>query len=75
MDFGANTLQYNLCTRNACATIFGDGTGTAVTQAGTGAGVGTAQTVTVHGQLPVDATNQAAVPGSYTDTIQVTVSY
>ena len=43
--------------------------------AGTGAGVATANAVTVFGQLPDSAANQAAVPGSYTDTITVTVTY
>jgi spore coat protein U-like protein len=40
-----------------------------------GAGVATANDVTVFGQLPDSAANQAAVPGSYTDTITVTVTY
>ena len=75
MANGANTLQYNLYTTNTYTTIFGDGTGTSVTQAGTGSGVNTANTLTVYGQLPDSATNQAAVPGSYTDTVQVTVTY
>jgi len=29
----------------------------------------------VFGQVPDTATNQAAVPGNYTDTITVTVTY
>jgi spore coat protein U-like protein len=37
--------------------------------------VATANTVTVFGQLPDNAANQAAVPGSYSDTITVTVTY
>jgi spore coat protein U-like protein len=41
----------------------------------TGTGVGTANAVTVFGQLPDSATNQAAVAGSYTDTITVTITY
>jgi spore coat protein U-like protein len=75
MASGANTLQYNLYTTAAFTTVFGDGTGTSKTEAGTGAGMGTATAFTVFGQLPDNATNQAAVPGSYTDTITVTVSY
>jgi spore coat protein U-like protein len=75
MGSGANTLQYNLYTTAAFATIFGDGTGGTATSAGTGAGVATATTVTVFGQLPDNATNQTAVPGAYSDTITVTVSY
>jgi spore coat protein U-like protein len=42
---------------------------------GTGAGVATANTLTVYGQLLDNATNQVAVPGSYSDTITVTVTY
>jgi spore coat protein U-like protein len=72
---GANTLQYNLFTTAAFAQVFGDGSGTSKTVAGTGAGVATAATVTVFGQLPDNAANQAAVAGNYTDTITVTVTY
>ena len=75
MASGANTLQYNLFTTAAFAQVFGDGSGTSKTVAGTGAGVATANAVTVFGQLPDNATNQAAVPGNYTDTITVTVTY
>jgi spore coat protein U-like protein len=75
MAFGANTLQYNLYTTAAVNQIFGDGSGTSKTEPGIGAGVATANNVTVFGQLPDNAANQAAVPGNYTDTITVTVSY
>jgi spore coat protein U-like protein len=75
MASGANTLQYNLYTTAGFATVFGDGTGSTATSAGTGAGVATANTLTVYGQLPDSAANQAAIPGSYSDTITVTVSY
>ncbi len=75
MSSGANTLQYNLYTSAAFATVFGDGTGTTATVAGVGAGVATATTTTVYGQLVDSAANQLAVPGSYTDTITVSVSY
>jgi spore coat protein U-like protein len=75
MASGANTLQYNLYTTAALATIFGDGTGVTGTVGGTGLGVATVATVQVFGQLPDNATNQAAVPGAYSDTITVTVTY
>ena len=75
LGLGANTLQYNLFTTNAYATVWGDGTGTSVTQSGAGAGLGSAVGLTVYGQLPDNATNQGAVPGAYTDTITVTVTY
>jgi spore coat protein U-like protein len=75
MASGTNTLQYNLYTTAAFATVFGDGTGTTATSAGTGAGVATANTITVYGQLLDSTANQLAVPGAYSDTITVTVSY
>ncbi len=75
MASGGNTLQYQLYTTAALGSVWGDGTGSSVTQAGTGAGVATANTLTVYGQVPDNVTNQAAVPASYTDTITVTVSY
>jgi spore coat protein U-like protein len=74
---GANTLQYNLYTTVAATTVFGDGTSSTGTIAGTGNGVAlaSAQTVTVFGQLPDNAANQDAAPGAYADTITVTVTY
>jgi spore coat protein U-like protein len=75
MANGANTLEYNLFTTNTYATVFGDGSGTSATQSSTGAGVATAVPFTVWGQLPDSANNKNAVPGAYTDTITVTVTY
>lgn len=72
---GANLLQYNLYTTAAFATVWGDGTGKTATQTGTGAGKATASTFKVYGQLPDSAANQTAAPGTYTDTITVTVTY
>jgi spore coat protein U-like protein len=75
MGSGANTLQYNLYTTAALATVFGDGTGGTGTIPGTGLGVATANSVPVFGQVPDNATNQAAIAGAYSDTITVTVTY
>lgn len=72
---GANTLEYNLYSTAGFATVLGDGTGGSVTKAGTGAGVATPVALTVYGQLPDSAANQAAVAGNYSDLITVTVSY
>jgi spore coat protein U-like protein len=78
---GSGTLQYNLYTTAAHSTVWGDGTGSSVTLAGTGTGMAPADAVsqTVYGQLPDNATNQAApVTGAttaYSDTITVTVTY
>ena len=71
----ADTLQYNLYTTPAHTTVFGDGTSGSATNSGTGAGMGTASTITVYGQLPDSAANQDAAPGAYSDTITVTVTY
>jgi spore coat protein U-like protein len=78
---GSGTLQYNLYTAATHTTVWGDATGSSVTQPGTGAGMAAAdaQSLTVYGQLPDNATNQAApVTGAttaYSDTITVTVTY
>jgi spore coat protein U-like protein len=71
----ATPLQYNLFTTNAYTTVWGDGTGGTATQAGTGAGLGTATSFTVFGRLPDSATNQDVATGSFSDTITVTVTY
>src|SRR5215470_975860 len=57
-DGAGDTLQYNLYTTSGFANVWGDGTGTSVTQGGTGAGLGTAVALTVYGNLPDNATNQ-----------------
>jgi spore coat protein U-like protein len=75
MTNGTDTLQYNLYTANNYQTVWGDATGSSVTQAGAGLGLGTAVPFTVYGQLPDNATNQTASPGAYTDTITVSVAY
>ena len=75
MASGTNRLQYNLYASATYVTILGDGTGSTLLSPGIGAGLATANALTVYGQLPDNATNQLAVPGSYSDTITVTVSY
>ena len=75
---GTNKLQYNLFTTLAATTIWGDGIAVGTgTVPGTGAGMaaGSANTLTVFGQLPDNAFNQGAPSGSYNDTITVTVTY
>lgn len=72
---GDPTLQYNLYTTSGLATVWGDGTGTSVTQGGTGVGMGTAVALTVYGSLPDNANNQAAPPNTFTDTVTVSVAY
>lgn len=76
MTNGTQTLQYNLYTSNTYATLLGDGTTSGSAKVtGTGAGLATAAATTVFGQLPDSAANQAVPPGSYTDTVTVSVAY
>ncbi len=65
---GAATLNYGLFTNSSWTTNWGNTTGSWV--AGTGAG--SAQTLTVYGQIPAA---QFVTPGSYTDTVLATVTY
>ena len=70
-----DTLQYNLYTTSGFATVWGDGTGLSVTQGGTGTGMSTPVALTVYGDLPDNAANQAVPPNTYTDMITVSVAY
>jgi spore coat protein U-like protein len=73
-DGAGDTLQYNLYTTSNFTTPWGTTVGTN-TVAGTGAGMNTPVVQTVYGQLVDSAANQAEPPGTYTDTITVTVAY
>lgn len=70
MKSGSNSLAYQLYLDNSRATVWGDGTASSSTLAGTG--TGNVQTINIYGRLPSLAN---VVPGSYTDTVTVTVSY
>lgn len=69
MSSGANQLHYNVYTDAALTTIWGDGAeGTSWTTTADSAGT----TATVYGHVP----NQpAAYPGTYSDSLIVTVSF
>lgn len=69
------TLSYNLYTSSGTSpSIWGDGTSGNVVNNVTGsAGTGSAQTLTVYGTIPASQTS--VVPGSYSDTITVTINY
>jgi len=64
------TLAYALYSNSAMTTIWGDGTHSTSTVGGTGSG--SAQPYTVYGQI---AAGLYVTPGSYTDTITVSVTY
>ena len=71
MSSGGNLLSYNIYTDSGRSTVWGDGTGSTATLGNTGSGV--AQSVTVYGRVP---SGQGTVPpGSYADTVAVTVTY
>ncbi|MBY0530453.1 MAG: spore coat U domain-containing protein [Xanthobacteraceae bacterium] len=65
----AATTQYSLYTTNARTVVWGNTVGV---DAVSGIGNGSSQTYTIYGRVPVQATS---APGTYTDTITVTVTY
>jgi len=67
---GTYKLGYNIYTTAGDTTVWGDGSGTTATVPGVGTGA--VQTVSVYGQIPA---GEAAISGSYVDTITVTVTY
>lgn len=77
MSSGANTLSYNLYTSAAYTSVWGDGTGaTSIVSSGILLDVGglaPPQTHWVYGRLPGRQTT--AVPGTYVDSINVTLIY
>jgi len=77
MKSGANTFGYNLYTTNAYSVVWGDGTGSTVTVAGsmrlTTPNPSKTNTHTVHGQVP--ALQDVAVASDYRDNVTVTVTY
>jgi spore coat protein U-like protein len=69
MTSGANTVNYTLYSNSGRTTVWGNTVGTD-TQAATGNG--SAQSYTVYGRVPSQA---APAPGTYSDTITITVTY
>ena len=69
MASGANLLNYTLYQDSGRTTVWGETVGTD-TESGTG--TGTAQTLTVYGRI---FALQNAVPGAYSDTVTVTVTF
>ena len=72
MSDGTDTLTYNLYTDTTYGTVWGDGTGATAT-VGPLTGTGSAVSTTVYGQMVMP--QSTAGPGSYSDTITVTLSY
>jgi spore coat protein U-like protein len=69
MTSGANTVNYTLYSNSTRTTVWGNTVGTDTAAA---TGNGSAQSYTVYGRVPPQA---APAPGTYTDTITVTVTY
>ncbi len=69
---GTDTLTFNLFRDAAYTQVWGDGTGSTFTVAGTGSGLLTANTITVYGQIPI---SQDKPVGTYSSLITVTISY
>ena len=67
---GTHTLGYQLYTDSGRTSVWGDGTSSTNTAPGTGSG--SAQSINIYGRLP---SLSGAVPGAYTDTVTVTISY
>ena len=67
---GASTLNYSLYQDSSRTTVWGN---TPATDTVSSTGTGSAQQFTVYGRLP--GSQPAAIPGTYTDTITVTVTY
>ncbi len=65
---GGALLDYSLYSNAGYSTNWGNSAGSWVA----GTGTGTAQTLTVYGQIPA---NQKSISGTYTDTITATVNY
>jgi spore coat protein U-like protein len=74
---GSEPLEYNLYTNAGRTVAWGDGTalGVVVSDQGEGLGIPQAINFPVYGLLPNNTANQNAPQGSYTDTIDVTVTY
>eukprot|EP01037_Dinobryon_pediforme_P012614 gene12614-12704_t len=77
MKSGTNYINYNLFTDaaylNAWTTVTNSTTCTTLNSCSLGLGTGLAQTISVFGQVPAVAT--APAPGTYTDTVTMTINY
>lgn len=77
MKNGLANLEYNLFVDAPATTIWGDGTGATDVVKGTGNGLAARNTMAhlVYGVLPDNSNNQDATPGSYQETVVVTITY
>jgi spore coat protein U-like protein len=77
MAYGANALSYNLYSDSARSMVFGNGTNGTVDASSSmvlnALGIGTPVTIPIYGR--VFGGQLTSVPGSYADTISVTLTY
>lgn len=77
MAFGAKRLGYNVFTTTGRTTVWGDGSGSTATVGGSFAldvlGLAPSQNVPIYGRIP--GGQNSVVPGTYTDTLVVTLTY
>lgn len=74
MRNGAALLAYQLF-NNAARTVNWGQTDATTRVAGTGAGMGTPQTLTVYGRIPDTGDNLLLTAGEFSDTVLVTITY
>lgn len=67
---GLSTLGYQLYSDSTRAVVWGDGSGGSLPVLGVGSGSN--QSLTIYGRLP---SLSGAIPGTYSDTVTVTISY
>ena len=70
-----NLLHYQLYSTANNDAVLGNGSNGTITISSTGTGMNTTLNATMYGQIPDTTANQQAVPGTYSDTITVTVTY
>ncbi len=70
MKSGTRSLPYQLYVDVGHSSVWGDGTASSATSSGTG--TGNVQSLSIYGRLPSLAN---VVPGSYSDTVTVTITY
>lgn len=73
MASGGNHLEYNLYTDATYSQVWGDGTGGSATVAGGAALLGS-RDHTIYGRIPLTS-QRAAMVGSYSDSITVTITF
>lgn len=72
-DGRGNTLNYQLYTSASRSAVWGDGTAGSTAVVASGLGLASTMQFVVHGLIP--AGQSTAVPGQYTDSVTITLTY